>query len=75
MSITNHGLVNGIAYWFVLDYGWNVKLSTLESEAYNQAMFVCKEVKVEEGDKLRLRCQMERGLLDFQFCDPLLDSG
>ena len=24
-----------------------MKLSTLESEVYNQAMFVCKEVKVE----------------------------
>jgi len=75
LSITKSGLANGIAYWFALDYGWDVKLSTLESEAYNQAMFVCKEVKVEEGDKLRVRCQMERGLLDFQFCDPPLDCG
>jgi hypothetical protein len=40
-----------------------VKLSTLESEAYNQAMFMCKKVNVKEGDKLRVRCQMERGLL------------
>jgi hypothetical protein len=45
-----------------------VKLSTLESEAYNQAMFVCKEVKVEERDKLRVRCQMERGLLSSHSC-------
>jgi len=75
LNITKPGLANGIAYWFVQDFGWNVKLSTLESEAYHQAMFVCKEVRVVEGDKLRLRCQMERGLLDFQFCDPPLDSG
>ena len=45
-----------------------MKLSTLESEAYNQAMFVCKEVKVEERDKLRVRCQMERRLLSSHSC-------
>ena len=27
--------------------GWNMKLSTLENEVYNQAMFMCKEVTVE----------------------------
>ena len=51
-----------------MDYGWNVKLSTLK----RMAMFVGKEV---EGDKLRDRCQMGRGLLYFQFCGPPLDSG
>jgi len=74
-SITHRGVANGVAYWFVLDFGWDVKLNTLDSEAFNQAMFMCKEVKVEEGDKLKVRCQMERGLLDFQFCDPPLDNG
>eukprot|EP00092_Neocalanus_flemingeri_P022801 GFUD01024725.1.p1 GENE.GFUD01024725.1~~GFUD01024725.1.p1 ORF type:complete len:464 (+),score=177.67 GFUD01024725.1:113-1393(+) len=70
LPITNSGLANGVAYWFMLDYGWNIKLSTLESEAYSQAVFVCKEVMVKEGDMLGVRCQMERGLLDFQFVVP-----
>merc|ERR1719427_133277 len=43
LTMARSGLANGVAYWFVLDYGWNVKLSTLESEAYSQAVFVCKE--------------------------------
>ena len=38
----------GIGYWFVPDFRGDVKLS--------QAMFVCKEVKVEEGVNLRVRC-------------------
>jgi len=73
LNITTSGSANGVAYWFVLDYGWGVKLSTLDSDAYYQAMFLCKEVRVEEGDRLKVRFQMERGLLDFQFCDPSVD--
>jgi len=73
LTITTSGMANGIAYWFVLDYGWGVKLSTLESDAYYQAMFLCKQVQVEEGNRLRVRFQVERGLLDFQFCDPPID--
>jgi len=65
--VTAAGLGNGVVYWFVMDFGWNIKLSTLESEAYNQAMFVCKEQMVEVGDELNIKCQTERGLLDFQF--------
>lgn len=74
LDITTPGLANGVAYWFVLDYGWGVKLSTMDSEAYFQAIFICKEVRVEMGDRLKVRFQMERGLLDFQFCDPPLDT-
>ena len=73
LDITTSGQANGIAYWFVLDYGWGVRLSTLDSDAYYQAIFLCKEVMVEEGDRLKVRFQMERGLIDFQFCDPPLD--
>jgi len=73
LTITTSGRANGVAYWFVLDYGWGVKLSTLDSDAYYQAMFLCKEVRVEEGERLKVRFQMERGLLDFQFCDPPID--
>jgi len=67
LTLSRSGVANGLAYWFMMDYGWNIKLSTLESEAYNQAVFLCKEVTVEEGDRLLVRCQMEGGIIDFQF--------
>ena len=68
-DVTRNGTANGVAYWFILDYGWNIRLSTLESDAFHQAFFLCKQINVNTGDTLKIRCQLESGLLDFQLVD------
>ena len=61
LILSGSGVAKELAYWFMM-----VWLGSLESEAYNQAVLLCKDMMVEEGYRLLVRCQREGGIIDFQ---------
>ena len=67
VKISQAGAVTAILYWFVQDFGWNLKLSTMESEEFRQAAVICQdEVAVSIGDSVTISCQLQSGLIDFK---------
>ena len=67
-TITQTGPVHAIVYWFVQDFGWNLKVSTLESEEFRQAAVLCQEenITVMTGDTLTISTHLQSGLIDFK---------
>ena len=71
VDITQSGDVHAILYWFVQDFGWNLKLSTLESEEFRQAAVLLQEkISVNTGDSVSLSTLLEAGLIDFNVQPP-----
>ena len=68
VTITQPGPVHAIVYWFVQDFGWNLKVSTLESEEFRQAAVLCQEeeLTVMTGDIVTISTHLQSGLIDFK---------
>ena len=43
LPVIKTGTANGLLYWWIQHWGWNLTLNTKESQAFSQAAFLCKE--------------------------------
>jgi len=66
VPITKSGAANCIVYWFIMDYGWNIKENSRESDQFKQAAFVFPAKKLEEGNLFEVICQTENGLMELR---------
>ena len=46
LPVIKTGTANGLLYWWIQHWGWNLTLDTKESQAFSQAAFLCKETQV-----------------------------
>ena len=46
LPVTRAGSVTALVYWWQLQYGWNLSISTRDSGAFRQAAFMCPRTQV-----------------------------